>query len=196
MKAEKKPDLKKAAHAIERFLQALGHGPDSDPELRETGMRVAKAFSEDLLSGYSLSAKDILSECTHATTKGLVVLSDIPVTMMCPHHLLPATGVAHVGYVPGATVVGLGALGDLLDCFSRRLTLQEAVAEQVTTALMKHLGAKGAGCVIELSQACVVTRGARRHGARTTVTQFAGTLARDPSMRKAFVAALRSEKSH
>jgi GTP cyclohydrolase I len=107
----------------------------------------------------------------------LVLVRDIATTVVCPHHLLPASGVAHVAYVARGRVVGLGAVARLVDCFARRLTLQEVMSRAVADALVDHLGASAAGCVADLSPACLTARGERRHGARVVTFAVAGDAA-------------------
>lgn len=184
-------DHDRAARAIVEFLRALGAPVDSDPELRETGKKVADAFADELLAGYRMDPAAILAEATEAQTKGLVVLGSIPTTAMCPHHLLPAPGVVHVGYLPGSRVVGLGALGQLVQCFARRLILQEELGESIVDALMRHLDAEGAACLVELAPMCVTARGGRYHGARAITSAYAGRLA-DDTFRREFLSRLPS----
>jgi GTP cyclohydrolase IA len=185
-----RPDVDRAARAIDEFLRALGHAPESDPELRETGERVARAFSEELLSGYAMDPAGILGERTASPARGLVMLTSVAATTVCPHHLLPATGRVHLGYLPGGAVVGLGALGRLVDCYSRRLVLQEDLAQSIAGALIEHLGARGAGCVVDFDQACVVARGERRHGTRAIAMAFAGSMENDAAARAELLAGL------
>lgn len=167
-------DLDAAARAIEQFLAAIGHPVDSDPELGQTGRRVAEAFTTELLSGYSLDPATILADTTTTLSPGTVVLSDIATTVICPHHLLPAPGVVHVAYLPGDRVAGLGALARLVDCHARRLSLQEDVGDAIVRSLLTHLGARAAGCIVSLEPTCVTARGARQHGARATSFAFGG----------------------
>ena len=168
------PDLARAARAIDEFLRAIGAPVGSDPELAQTGARVAEAYANDLLCGYAMDPRSILADSTDSRADGLVVLRDVPATTMCPHHLLPATGVVHLGYWPDGRVVGLGALGRLVECFSRRFALQEDLAESIAGALVEHLGARGAGVVVDLTPSCVTVRGGRLHGARAVTTAFSG----------------------
>jgi GTP cyclohydrolase I len=184
------PDLARAARAIEEFLDALGHTPDENRELEGTGRRVAEAFANDLLSGYAMDPAQILADATSSTASGLVVVTGIATTSMCPHHLLPASGVVHVGYLPGKRVAGLGALARLVDCFARRLVLQEDLAQWIADALCAHLGALGAGAIVDLAPTCMTARGGRRHGARAVTSAFAGTLATDESARREMMVAV------
>lgn len=183
-------DREKAARAVRELLQAVGAPLDDDPELSGTPDRVAQTFIDELLAGYDEDPAAILADTTDTHAPGLVVVRDLPVTTMCPHHLLPAQGVGHVGYLPGNRVVGLGALGRLLGCYARRLILQEDLGQAVVDALMRHLGARGAGCVIDLTPTCLTGRGGRHHGARAVTTTLAGALRDDPALQRQFLASL------
>lgn len=166
-------DLERAARAIDEFLAAIG-APSGDPELAGTGLRVAEAFAQDLLSGYDQDPAAILAEATASEAPGMVLVTSIATTTTCPHHLMPATGVAHVAYLPGSRVVGLGALARLVDCYARRLILQEDLGRAVASALVEHLGARAAGVALDLSPTCLTSRGDRRHGARALTFAFEG----------------------
>lgn len=185
----RKIDLARAARAIDDFLAAVG-APEDDPELKGTGARVAEAFANDLLSGYDLDPKVILSDRAGSGAPGLVLVTSVATTTICPHHLLPASGVTHVGYWPGDGVVGLGAIARLVDCFSRRLALQEDLGQQIADALVTHLGARAAGAVVDLSPACMTARGERRHGARAVTTAYAGAATSDASLRAELTGAI------
>jgi GTP cyclohydrolase I len=176
-------DLPRAARAIDDFLRAIGAPVDHDPELAGTGRRVADAFALDLLSGYRDDPSKILAEATASRSRGLVVVTDLAASTLCPHHLLPAMGRVHVGYLPGERVVGLGALGRLVDCFSRRLSLQEDIGQQIADALVRELGARAAGVAIDFVQACVAARGERRQGAHAYTLAFAGSYLDDVALR-------------
>lgn len=185
-------DLEAAAEAIEAFLRALDLPIKDDPELKGTGMRVAKAFAEELLEGYDLDPAEILASETSAETRDPVILGPIEATLICPHHLLPAQGKITLGYIPGERVVGLGALAKLAHARSRRLVLQEALGEQLASDLITHLGARASACFIDLEHSCVVSRSSRAHGARARTFTYRGE--RDEDFREAFFAAIGSRE--
>jgi GTP cyclohydrolase I len=171
-------DRKRAERAVEEFLRALGHDPSTDPELAETPRRVAQAWSDELLTGYDVDVPGLFAEASPA--KGecrLVVLDDIRVTTICPHHLLPAMGRARLAYRPGDRLLGLGTLSRLVDAMSRRLVLQESIAENVVDALVKHGGAQGAYCEITLRHGCLSARGGQEVDARVRTHAANGVLA-------------------
>lgn len=180
-----------AARHLEAFLRALGAPVDTDAELRGTGARVAKAWADELLAGYADDPRTILADATASSADGLVVIAGVPATTMCPHHLLPATGTVDVGYWPGDKVVGFGAIARLVACQTRRLALQEDIARGIANALVTHLGARGAGVLVDLEPACLTIRGERAHGARAVATAFAGACASEGALRQEFLLTLR-----
>jgi GTP cyclohydrolase I len=109
---------------------------------------------------------------------------------VCPHHLLPSRGLAHVAYVPGGRVVGFGQIARLVDALAHRLVLQEDLARHVVEALMAHLGARGAACVLDAEQMCLSVRGEKRARARAHAESFAGALEADGALQRRFLAAV------
>jgi GTP cyclohydrolase I len=180
-------DLARAALAIETFLRALGHPVDSDAQLRNTGRLVATAFHDELLAGYREDPARILHDSIPAEGSDWVLVRDIDVTCMCPHHLLPASGVVHVGYLPSSKLVGLGAIARLARCYAQRLILQETLCERIAEALVEHLGAAAAGCIADLSPACLTCRGERPAHARVVTFGSAGRLRSDARLRREFL---------
>ena len=173
-------DRRAAARAIEDFLRALGHEPEG--ELSGTGERVADAWADDLLEGESIDPAALLREGAiegMSAGAGLVVLRDLAVTTMCPHHLVPAFGAALVAYLPGRRVAGLGTIARVVDVVSRRLTLQERIGATVADLLVRELGASGALCQMALTHTCLVSRGERKAGALVETIAFAGAFAED-----------------
>ena len=171
-------DRRAARQAIADFLKALGYDSAGDPELAQTPARVADAFIDELLAGQHVDIPALLDAGLSSASRmsGLVAVHNLSVSSICPHHLLPATGVATVVYKPGKQVLGLGALASLVDACSRRLTLQEEIGEQVVDALVQHAGASGAYCEITLSHGCVVARGSKQAQARIRTSARAGDL--------------------
>jgi GTP cyclohydrolase I len=173
-----KPDRQAAALSIEAFLRAIGHDPKDDPNLAGTGARVADAYIDELCAGYAVDVPALLAENAIEGRTEIVSVRDIAVTTMCPHHLLPGEGRATVVFAPepGGKLVGIGAIGKLLDAFAQRLTLQETIGEEVAGALVAHLKARWAGCRLTLAHACMSARGERRHGASVESVALRGTL--------------------
>ena len=174
-------DRAAAARAIRDFLTALGFDPKAHPDLLETPERVTEAFADDLLRGHAVDVRELVRqgscEAPQAAKSGPVAVTQIAVATVCPHHLLPALGVAHVVYLPGAMLLGIGTLTALVDAFARRLTLQEAIGQNVVNALVEHAGARGAYCELALEHACLRARGERQVGALVRSSARAGEFA-------------------
>ena len=194
--ASPEPGAPRLVAAIEQFLDALGLPPEvrRSAHLEETPRRVADAWRDDLLDGYRIDPAEVLAEAMPASGRDLVALTGIDYHSMCPHHLLPSRGVAHVAYVPGERVVGFGQLARLVDCFAHRLVLEEDLARSVADALVSHLGARGAACALDAEQTCLTVRGERRRHARAHAQAFAGSMARDRALQRRFLAAIADAK--
>jgi GTP cyclohydrolase I len=175
---------------VGRFLDALGLPAEArrDPGVAGTPRRVAEAFLDDLLDGYQRDPAAILGETMPSRGGDLVAVTGIDFHAVCPHHLLPYRGVAHVAYVPDGKVVGFGQLGRLVDCFAHRLVIEEDLARSVAEALVRHLGARGAACVLDAEQLCLTVRGERRRGTRAHAQSFVGSMGRDGRLQGRFLA--------
>jgi GTP cyclohydrolase I len=147
-------------------------GEDTTREgLKDTPKRVADMYAE-LTGGYSMDPKDILSKEWHEVT-GMVVAKDIEFFSLCEHHILPFYGRAHLGYIPSKKVVGLSKLVRLVDCYSRRLQLQERMTKQIADALNVHLRPLGVAVVIQARHLCMEMRGVRS-GANVVTSEIRG----------------------
>jgi GTP cyclohydrolase I len=180
------------SRSVQGFLDALGLPPEvrRSADLEGTPARVAQAWREDLLDGYRHDPAEILRDAIPSAGRELVAVTGIDYHSVCPHHLLPSRGLAHVAYVPGGRVVGFGQLARLVDALAHRLVLEEDLARHVVEALMVHGGARGAACVLEAEQMCLSVRGERRPRARAHAQCFGGALERDGALRRRFLAAV------
>ena len=172
-------DRGRAERAVREFLLALGRDPEQEPELQGTPARVVEAYATELLSGYDVDVKALLSEreaISENESSGLVALSGVSVSTVCPHHLLLSNGVASVVYRPGSRLFGLGTLAALVNAYARRLSLQESIGESVVQALVEHGGARAAFCEIRLVHGCLVARGSRQTGAELSTSARRGDL--------------------
>jgi len=176
-------DHDRAAAAVRELLVAIGEDPDRDG-LRETPDRVARAYHE-LTAGLRQSAEDVLTTTFDVGHDEFVLVKDLELWSMCEHHLLPFTGVAHVGYIPASDgrITGLSKLGRLVDVFARRPQVQERLTTQVADALVRILEPRGAIVVVEAEHLCMTMRGVRKPGSRTVTSAVRGQLRYDPATR-------------
>lgn len=174
-----------AAVAAKQFLEALGVSTDG-PGLRESPARMARAYAE-MLTPRSFELTTFPNDEKYDE---LVVVKDIPLQSLCEHHLLPFTGVAHIGYLPGERILGLSKFARVIELFARRPQVQERLTQQVATWLDDQLGPKGVGVVIEAEHSCMSLRGVRAAGAVTRTSALKGSVRTNPSTRNEFLAAL------
>jgi GTP cyclohydrolase I len=168
------PDQAGLERAFAAFMKAL-RVPTDDPELAESPRRAALAWATEFLDGYGTDPKGALGELSPAPPRGgLVVVTGLDYTGVCPHHLLPYRGVAHLAYQPKKQVAGFGRLAAFVDAWSHRLSLQETLAGQLADGLVEGLSAAGAAVVLEAEQTCLSMRGERRPRSRAVVEASSG----------------------
>lgn len=173
-----------AEEAVRTLLIAVGEDPDREG-LVETPARVVKALKE-LTAGYRQIPADILSKTFNEGSDEMVVLNGIRFHSMCEHHMLPFAGVAHVGYIPRSRVVGLSKMARLVQAYAQRLQVQERMTRQIATAMMEHLGALGAACVVRSSHLCMGSRGVQKPDAEMVTSCMLGTFREDQKARAEF----------
>jgi GTP cyclohydrolase I len=176
-------DLPAAEVAVTALLRALGKDP-ADEHLAGTPRRVADAYAEML----SPRQFDLTTFPNDEGYNELVLATDIPVQSLCEHHLLPFTGVAHIGYLPGERILGLSKFARVLEMFARDLQVQERLTQQVADWLQDNLAPRGVGVVIRAEHLCMSLRGVRAQGARTTTSALHGLLREDARSRQEFFA--------
>jgi GTP cyclohydrolase I len=169
-------DHARAQAAIRELLLAMGEDPDRDG-LRETPGRVARSF-EELVSGIRQRPEDVLTTTFELGHQEMVLVRDIGFWSMCEHHLVPFTGVAHVGYIPddAGRITGLSKLARLVDVYARRPQVQERLTTQIADSLMHILQAKGVIVVMEAEHLCMTMRGVKKPGARTITSAIRGIM--------------------
>ena len=164
------------------FLEGLGQTFPGDDQER-TPVRVAKAWHEDLVSGYGTDPVAELTWTASPPGAGPVCVRDIHFASVCVHHLLPFFGVAHVAYLPRERQAGLSKIGRVVDAFARRLQTQERLSGQIVTAVAERLQARGAVVVLEAEHTCMTLRGVRKERSRMVTLATAGIYETDLAAR-------------
>ncbi|MER6064780.1 GTP cyclohydrolase I FolE [Streptomyces sp. NPDC001792] len=175
-------DLAAAEAAAGQFLNALGISTASE-SLRGTPGRMARAYAEL----FSPRPFDLTTFPNDEGYDELVLARRIPVRTVCEHHLLPIVGTAHVGYLPGARILGLSKLARVVEHFACRPQVQERLTKQVADWLQAHLEPKGVGVVIEAEHACMTLRGVQATGSSTMTSTLLGLLRSDARTRSEFL---------
>ena len=187
-------DQPRAEAAIRELLYAIGEDPDREG-LLDTPARVARAYAE-LTAGLRMTPEEVLTTTFDIGHEEMVLVRDIELWSMCEHHLVPFTGVAHVGYIPAETgkITGLSKLARLVDVYAKCPQVQERLTSQVADALMRILEARGVIVVIEAEHLCMTMRGVRKAGARTFTSAVRGSMLTEPATRSEAMALISSPR--
>ena len=169
-------DQARAEAAVRELLFAIGEDPDREG-LLDTPARVARAYAE-VTGGLRMTAEDVLTTTFDIGHEELVLVRDIEFWSMCEHHLVPFTGVAHVGYIPSASgkITGLSKLARLVDVYAKRPQVQERLTTQVADSLMEILEPRGVIVVMDAEHLCMTMRGVKKRGARTVTSAVRGLM--------------------
>ncbi len=187
-RSSKKPgevDLAAIKSAVRTILKAVGEDPDRTG-LEETPRRVAKMYAE-MFEGLRLDPARHLEVTFEEEYGELVLVRDIPFTSMCEHHLLPFTGVAHVGYIPQGQVTGLSKLARVVEEVARRPQVQERMTQTIAEMIETGLQTSGVGVIVQAEHSCMSIRGVKKHGSSTITNAFRGSLKTNLSSRSEFL---------
>ena len=186
---EDKYDLEKIEqlkYHYREVLRLLGEDPEREG-LIKTPERVAKAWSY-LTKGYEQDPIAILQSAMFKEEyKQMVVVKDIELFSVCEHHMLPFVGKAHVAYIPNGTITGLSKIARVVECFARRLQVQERLTVQIRDCIQEALNPLGVAVVIEAGHTCMQMRGIQKQNSVTTTSAFTGTFLSDHRTREEFL---------
>lgn len=174
-------DIERIKKAVTEILAAVGEDVQREG-IRETPRRVAEMYSE-LLAGMREDPKKHLRSVFSENYDEIVLLRDVPFYSICEHHLMPFIGKAHVAYLPKGRVLGVSKLARVVDCFARRLQVQERLTEQIADFIMESLKPKGVAVVLEASHSCMTIRGIKKPGSVMVTSSLRGIFRKDPKSR-------------
>ena len=162
--------------AVREILIGIGEDPNRDG-LQKTPERVARAYAE-MFQGLRQHPEDVLATVFELGHDEFVLVKDIEVWSVCEHHLVPFTGVAHVGYIPNTEgkITGLSKLARLVDIYAKRPQVQERLTTQIADAINRILEPRGVIVVIECEHLCMTMRGVRKPGSKTITSAVRGQL--------------------
>lgn len=180
-KNEFKVDIARIEKAVSEILAAVGEDINREG-LKATPKRVAAMYKE-LLGGMNEDPQQYIKTVFNENYDEIVLLRDIPFYSVCEHHLMPFIGMAHVAYLPAGVVLGVSKLARIVDCFARRLQVQERLTDQIADFMMKNVKLLGVAVVIEASHSCMTIRGIKKPGSVMVTSSVRGTFRKDPRSR-------------
>jgi GTP cyclohydrolase I len=171
--------------AVVRLLECVGEDPTRDG-LVDTPGRVLRSLAE-MTAGYAQDPATILATTFDDRCDEMVVVRGVEFTSLCEHHLLPFVGTAAVGYLPGERVAGLSKLARLVDCYARRLQVQERLTTEIAAAVERYLAPQGVGVLIRAHHSCMGCRGVRKPQAEMVTSAMLGALRDNAAARSEFL---------
>lgn len=176
--------------AVVDLLKACGVSPDTVHTGR-TAERVRELWQKRLLGGYEIDPAEALGSGFADPRSDMVLIRDIAIHGICPHHLVPFRGVAHIAYLPGGRLHGFSRIARLVDAIGHRFTYQEWMTRDIAEALIAYGQARGAACLIEAEQLCLLLGENRRGNERVVTQAFTGEFAASHQLRLEFLHGLK-----
>ena len=179
-------DKKRVSDLIRQLLVELGEDPEREG-LLNTPRRVANSL-EFLTSGYAGEPSKIVQDAifqSHANN--MIIIRDIEVYSLCEHHMLPFFGRCHIGYIAGTRVLGVSKLARIVDCYARRLQIQERLTAEVGREIRDAVDAEGVGVVMECRHLCMMMRGVEKQNSVMTTSSVLGSFHSDAATRSEFL---------
>ena len=178
--------IEKLSYHYREILSLLGEDPTREGLLK-TPERVAKAMSF-ITKGYAQDPVQIVTSAIFREEyKQMVLVKDIELFSLCEHHLMPFVGKAHVAYIPNGYITGLSKIARVVECYARRLQVQERLTVQIRDCIQRALNPIGVAVVIEASPMCMQMRGIEKLGSATTTSAFTGVFLKDTRTREEFL---------
>ena len=177
---------------VRKQLELIGENPDREG-LIDTPYRVVKSWLETF-EGYELDDRILgtfFEDDLGDQTDEIVICKDIQFYSMCEHHMIPFSGIAHIGYLPGKKVIGLSKLVRLVDMFARRLQIQEKMCSQIADKLVDVLDPQGVGVIIEAKHMCMSARGVKNQTSSMVTSAMRGKFKVQPQTRNEFLSLIK-----
>ncbi|MBW8000426.1 MAG: GTP cyclohydrolase I FolE [Planctomycetes bacterium] len=174
-------DTERIEKAVTEILEAIGEDTSREG-IKGTPARVARMYGE-LTAGMEQNPKEHIKSVFTEDYNEIVLLRDIPFYSICEHHMMPFIGSAHVAYLPDGKVLGVSKLARIVDCFARRLQVQERLTDQIAGFIMDSLKPKGVAVVLEASHSCMTIRGIKKPGSAMVTSALRGIFIKDSRSR-------------
>lgn len=175
---------------IKSIIEQIGENPNREG-LKETPQRVERAYKE-IFSGYSQDSKDLMKTFTEGTCQEMVILKNCEYYSTCEHHMFPFFGHISIGYIPNGKVIGISKLARLVDCFSKRMQIQERMTTEIADCIMNELNAKGVMVVCEGVHFCMRSRGVKKQDASMVTSAIRGNFLENNALRAEFLSLIKN----
>ena len=194
---DKQQLINEATAAFETVLDALLIDRETDPNSKGTARRLAKMYFNEIMEGRYEPAPDATAFPNDSTERYegmLVVRSEL--RSMCSHHHQPVTGVAYIGIIAAAKLIGLSKYTRIAQWCARRGTLQEELCNDIAREISKATASDNVGVYLRMTHGCCENRGIMAHDSSTTTTVLKGAFNKDAGTKKEFFDTLSLQESN
>lgn len=174
---------------VKEIIDFLGEDVEREG-LIETPKRVQKAY-EEIFSGYKQNPKDLMKTFQEGTCEEMVILKNCEFYSTCEHHMFPFFGHISIGYIPNKKVIGISKLARLVDCFSKRMQIQERMTTQIADTIMNELDARGVFVICEGVHFCMRSRGVKKQDASMVTSAIRGVFKENAEARQEFLSLIK-----
>ena len=179
-------NVERVASLIKSLLEEIGEDTEREG-LKKTPRRVAESIAF-LTSGYGIEPIEIVNDAVFASeANNMIIARDIEVYSLCEHHMLPFYGRCHIGYIARKKVIGVSKLARIVDCYARRLQIQERLTAQIAREVMGLVDAEGVGVVMECRHLCMMMRGVEKQNSVMATSSVLGSFHDEEATRSEFL---------
>jgi GTP cyclohydrolase I len=166
--------IAKIKNHFDGIMETLGLDVNDD-SLRETSLRVAKMYVNEIFSGLDLRNFPKITVIENSMQYDqMVCVQDIEIISSCEHHFQPIDGFATIAYIPHKKVIGLSKLNRIVEFFAKRPQVQERLTKQVADCLVYILETEDVAVHINAKHYCVIARGVEDTHSTTTTSDLRG----------------------
>ena len=171
---------------IREILKLIGENPKREGLLK-TPERVRKSY-EFLFKGYKEDPTRLIQHAIfHEQCNHMIIVKDIEFYSVCEHHMLPFFGKCYIGYIAKNKVYGVSKLARVVECFARRLQVQERMTQQIARILKDAINAEGVGVIMEAQHLCMMMRGVQKKNSVMVTSAMLGSFHDDNATRMEFL---------
>jgi GTP cyclohydrolase I len=179
---------------IKSMLGKFGEDPEREGLLK-TPERVSKAY-DFLTKGYRENPKEVVEKAIfHEECNHMIIVKNIEFYSLCEHHMLPFYGQCFIGYISKNKIYGVSKLARVVECFSRRLQVQERLTQQIARLLKDSIDAEGVGVVMEAKHLCMMMRGVQKQNSVMVTSAMLGSFHDDPATRSEFLNLIKDNRT-
>lgn len=179
-------DEESAKEAVRTLIRWAGDDPDR-PGMHDTPERVLE-FYRAFFTGYTRGPSDYKGGVANDIAyDDFILVKDIRIMSFCEHHMLPATGTAHIAYIPGKTVPGLGTIARIAADCAAKFTTQESITDDILHTVHSSFTPDGIAVLVELSHGCMTLRGGEKQHSKALTAKFSGLFLENEALRRQFL---------